>query len=623
MGAKLVSIAGPLKAAVFALGDGEVAVGRDPSNHVPVNDHAVSRRQCVVRRERDAYLVTDLGSHNGTFVNDVPVKERALNHGDRVRVGNSVFLFLLEESELSPEANGVLLEDTTPVTNTALRLQAGDDLALAAHDFGALMRASAAINAAEGMDALQRGLLNQLFQLVPAERGAILLLAEGGEEFASVFGLERGAGACALVRVSRTVVRQVVQGALGLMSNDVLRGEEVCASESLLASGVSSLLCVPLVLLGKVTGVVYLDARTPGARFNERHLRLATAVANVAAGALNAARRLKRLEDENRRLRTDLDTEHALIGESACMRKVHEFIAKVAPSDSTVLIRGESGTGKELVARDIHRNSPRASGPLVAVNCAALTETLLESELFGHEKGAFTGAYARKLGRLELADGGTIFLDEVGEMPTHVQTKLLRVLQEREFERVGGTRPLKVDIRVIAATNQDLDEAIRRGAFRRDLYYRLNVVSLTMPPLRERREDVALLSNYFVAKYGAKCKRQINGISEAARARLAAYDWPGNVRELENAVERAVVMGTTDTILAEDLPEALLEAEPPAGSPPVKYHEAVKAAKRQLVANALEQAGGDYGEAARLLGIHPNNLHRLIRNLGLRENFRK
>ena len=620
---RLVAIAGPLKGKTFALTEEETSIGRESANCICLSDPSVSRRHCTIKYDGALFKINDLESLNGTFVNDVPVKERALNHGDRVRVGNSVFLFLLEESGLPPGANEVLLEDTTPVTNTALRLQAGDDLALAAHDLGALIRVGAALNAAEGMDALRRELLNQLFQLLPAERGAILLLAEGGEGFASVFGLERGGGACASVRVSRTVVRQVVEGASGLLSNDVLRGEESGASESLVASGASSLLCVPLVLLGKVTGVVYLDARTPGARFGERHLRLCAAVANVAAGALNAARRLERLEDENRRLRTDLDTEHALIGESPSMRRVHEFIAKVAPTDSTVLIRGESGTGKELAARDIHRHSPRAAGPLVAVNCAALTETLLESELFGHEKGAFTGAYARKLGRLELADGGTIFLDEVGEMPTHVQTKLLRVLQEREFERVGGTRPLKVDIRVIAATNQDLDEAIRRGTFRRDLFYRLNVVSLTMPPLRERREDVALLANYFAAKYGAKCKRQIDGISGAARARLAAYDWPGNVRELENAIERAVVLGTTDTILVEDLPEALLEAEPPAGSPPVKYHEAVKEAKRQLVANALEQAGGDYGEAARLLGIHPNNLHRLLRNLGLREVFRR
>jgi Nif-specific regulatory protein len=420
------------------------------------------------------------------------------------------------------------------------------------------------------------------------------------------------------IRVSRTVVRQVVSEGAALMSNDVITGGEIDASESLVASGVRSLLCAPLLLLGRAIGVVYLDACAPGVRFDEGHLKLVAAIAGVAAGALSAARRVERLEGENRLLRDDLDIEHNLIGESPRMRDIYRLIARVAPADSNVLIEGESGTGKELVARAVHRNGPRACKPFVAVNCAALTETLLESELFGHEKGAFTGAYAQKRGKLEVADGGTVFLDEVGEMSPTIQTKLLRVLQEREFERVGGTRTVKVDIRVLAATNKDLEEAIKQGTFRRDLYYRLNVVSLRLPPLRDRREDIPLLADHFAAKYAAKCKRRIDAVSAAAQARLCGYDWPGNVRELENAIERAVVMGVSTTILPDDLPEALLEAEAAPGAAPLKYYEAVTEAKRQIVSGALEQSGGDYAEAARLLGIHPNNLHRLIRNLGLK-----
>jgi Nif-specific regulatory protein len=242
----------------------------------------------------------------------------------------------------------------------------------------------------------------------------------------------------------------------------------------------------------------------------------------------------------------------------------------------------------------------------------------LESELFGHEKGAFTGAFSQKKGRLEIADGGTVFLDEIGELTPALQVKLLRVLQEREFERVGGTATIKVDLRLVAATNKNLEEAIEAGEFRQDLYYRLNVVSLEMPPLRERREDIMLLASYFADKYGTRCNRKLQGISADARACLTAYDWPGNVRELENAIERAIVLGTTEVILPEDLPEALLEREAPAADSTLGYHEAVTQTKKQIILRAIEEAGGNYTEAAKLLGVHPNYLHRLIRNLNLR-----
>jgi Nif-specific regulatory protein len=306
------------------------------------------------------------------------------------------------------------------------------------------------------------------------------------------------------------------------------------------------------------------------------------------------------------------------------MKQVYQFISKVAPTDSTVLISGESGTGKELAARAIHQNSKRAKLPFMAVNCAALAETLLESELFGHEKGAFTGAIAMRKGRLEVADGGTVFLDEIGELSQALQVKLLRVLQEREFERVGGTKTIKVDIRLVAATNKDLEQAIAAGTFRQDLFYRLNVVELAMPPLRERPDDISLLANYFASKHGEKCNRRILGVSPQAQARLLSYEWPGNVRELENAIERAVVLGTTDHILPEDLPEATLESEPAtATNSAPKYHEAVTQTKKQIILTAMDQSKGSYTEAARLLGVHPNYLHRLIRNLNLREQVKQ
>jgi Nif-specific regulatory protein len=300
------------------------------------------------------------------------------------------------------------------------------------------------------------------------------------------------------------------------------------------------------------------------------------------------------------------------------MERVYRLIEKVTLRDHPVLVLGESGTGKELIARAIHRNSPRAESPFVAVNCAAITETLLESELFGHEKGAFTGATAQKKGKVEIANGGTLFLDEIGELAPGLQAKLLRVLQEREFERVGGTRPIRLDIRLIAATNRNLAEAIESGSFRRDLYYRLNVVGLSMPALRERRDDILPLAEHFIAKSGRKGNTRMRTISSEAQACLANYDWPGNVRELENAIERALVLGSGDTILPDDLPEAILEGGAPTLDQSGKYHGAIKESKKQLVLQALQQTNGSYIEAAKVLGIHPNSLLRLIRNLNIK-----
>jgi transcriptional regulator with PAS, ATPase and Fis domain len=314
---------------------------------------------------------------------------------------------------------------------------------------------------------------------------------------------------------------------------------------------------------------------------------------------------------------SDRTIEHDLIGESEPMREIYRRIGRAAPTDSTVLIQGESGTGKELVARAIHANSERARGPFVAINCAALPEGLMESELFGHEKGAFTGAIGQKRGRIELADTGTVFFDEVGELPPALQAKLLRVLQERTIDRVGGTRAVPVNIRVVAATNRNLEAAIKAGTFRQDLFYRLNVVNLAIPPLRERHGDLPLLLTYFVRKHAAHARRKVRGVTREARTRLITYDWPGNVRELENAIERALVLGTGEWIREEDLAEYLLETPQAAGAN--GYHAEVNVAKRRTIEEALGQSSGNVAKAARLLRLQPTYLHRLIRNLGIRE----
>ena len=307
---------------------------------------------------------------------------------------------------------------------------------------------------------------------------------------------------------------------------------------------------------------------------------------------------------------------HGLVGESPVMRRLLDFIDRVASVDSTVTLRGESGTGKELVTRALHRASPRADGPFVEINCATLSETLLESELFGHERGAFTGAVGRKIGRFEAAHGGTLFLDEVGEMPTNLQARLLRALQERRFERVGGTQAIDVDVRVIAATNRDLEAAMRDGTFREDLFYRLNVLHYELPPLRERRDDIPLLARHFVRRHGERLHRSGVGLDPAALRALVAYDWPGNVRQLSNTIERALVLGDGEMIRPEDLPDEMLsEGDELLLS---DYQTAINETKRRLLTTALAEADGNAAEAGRRLGLHPNSFRRLMRQLGLR-----
>jgi transcriptional regulator with GAF, ATPase, and Fis domain len=460
MTARLVALAGPLCGEAFPIDGPECVVGRDPANRLSIPDRLMSRRHCTVTFADGRYYLRDLGSSNGTFVNGIPVGERVLEHGDRIRAGDSVLMFLTTApaaalSALSSPAGTV--DDRTTRVGEALRAEANR-------------------------------------RAVPDSAGEIL--AE--------------------------------------------------------------------VLAGRVT----LQA-------------------------------------------------HDMVGDSQAMRLVYGRIRKLAPSDCTVLISGETGTGKELAARAIHQNSPRARRPFVAINCAALTESLLESELFGHEKGAFTGALSLKKGRFEIADGGTIFLDEIGELAPPLQSKLLRALQYHEFERVGGTRTVRVDVRVVAATNRDLAAEVAAGKFRQDLWYRLNVVNLTMPPLRERREDIPSLAAHFAAKYA---RGRVVEFSPDALQALTGHDWPGNVRELENAIERAVVLGSSDRIAAEDLPDLLLEpagdAESGAGA---AFHDGVRETKRRLILEAIDRSGGNYAAAARLLGLNPTYLHRLLKNLQIKD----
>jgi transcriptional regulator with GAF, ATPase, and Fis domain len=466
--------------------------------------------------------------------------------------------------------------------------------------------------------------------------------------------------ACSLVFLFRALAASMAEGQNKLLQNQILRlvGDLIPTAEAVLLLGASStefldryadyaplpeadfrpgilrvcddgafedaasgMVGVPLYLAGILGGALIICVQDPEATRLTAHLETLTAVASLASIGFEANHEVETLKAENALLQEQIAVNTGIVGDSQPIRRLLDLVERVAPRDTTVLITGESGTGKELIARALHQKSPRRDRPFIAVNCAALSETLFESELFGHEKGSFTGAISLKRGRFELAQGGTIFLDEVGELASGLQAKLLRVLQQREFERVGGTQAHPLDIRVIAASNRDLADDVNEGKFREDLYHRLNVVTLESPPLRDRKDDIPQLARYFLRRSAERCKRQVQGLSKEAQEMIMQYSWPGNVRELENAMERAVVLGVSDWVLPEDLPETLLEAAPRDSE--TKYHHSVGQAKRDAILDAYVQGNGDYKQAAKLLGLHPNYLLRLVRNLRLRDEINR
>ena len=608
---RLVGVSGSLKGTVRVLKEGALSLGRDPSNKVMVSDLAVSRKHCTVSAvSNGVFEIVDLDSHNGTFVNGTQVSRKTIEHRDRIRIGSSEFLFLdgpdddQKSATVSSDLKTIFIDRESGLPSNA------SGIGRMARDLTAFFKIANVINSTRDVEALQRELLALISEVIPAEQGAIVLQPSSDEEPGPPCTWQRSGDASSELQIREALVQQAIWERCAVFT---------AASDGSPAS--ENILCVPLVAIEKTLGAIYLTSPASAPPFGDDHAYFLSSVSRIAAVTLENLLKLDLLRAENQRLRAGAQGESSLIGESKPMRRVGDFIARVARGDSTVLIRGESGTGKELVARAIHANGLHPDKPFVAINCAAIPETLLESELFGYEKGAFTGAAGMKKGKFEAAEDGTLFLDEIGEMAPLLQSKLLRVLQQREFERLGGNRLLPFNARVVAATNKHLEQAIKSGEFRQDLYYRLNVVSVALPALREHREDIPLLALHFANRYAAKSKRSFRGITAEARALLMQYSWPGNVRELENAIEHAIVMGLTDEILPEDLPEAMLE-ERSSEVESARYHNTLNQTKKKLVVSAMDEAKGSHVEAARLLGIHPKYLHRLIRNLNLKQELK-
>jgi Nif-specific regulatory protein len=460
-----------------------------------------------------------------------------------------------------------------------------------------------------------------------AVRGAVTLLdARSAEIRVEVSSGLSDAGRMARYRLGEGITGRVVESGRPIVVPKVSREPMFLnrAGKRDLNKQEITFMCVPIVLKGKTVGALGVDLRFRPDRDYDTELRCLGLIAAMMAQAIKAEHLVddekKRLIDENTHLLEELKERYDfsnIIGTAGPMRQVYEQIAQVAHTNTTVLIRGESGTGKELIAHAIHYNSPRAQKAFIKVNCAALPETLIESELFGYEKGAFTGAQSLKKGRFELAEGGTLFLDEIGDMNLATQVKLLRVLQEKEFERLGGMSTVRSNVRLIAGTNKDLEKAMAENKFREDLYYRLNVFAIFVPPLRDRKSDLLLLSDHFLQKYAREHKKDIRRISTPAIDMLTAYHWPGNVRELENVLERAVLVCDSNVVHGHHLPPTLQTAQASGTVTSLTLSEAVAAYEKDIVLDALKTTRGNRAKAARLLGTTERIINYKVRKYAI------
>jgi transcriptional regulator with GAF, ATPase, and Fis domain len=477
-------------------------------------------------------------------------------------------------------------------------------------------------------DVLER-VMDSVMRVSQAQRGFLVLLDSQGEPQLEISrnldGTEHGVDEA--LQISRSILGNAIETGRTVFVNNALSNPAFTSYKSVRDLSLQTVICLPLQIDSRRLGAIYLDSRTVSGMMTTEGLTLLEAFASQAAVAIANARAhdsLKvfqsRLEIENRNLRRALRSEFtfdSIIGRSAAMHRLFDILGKVAPTNVTVLVQGETGTGKELVARAIHNASPRRTAPYVGVNCSAIPETLIEAELFGHKRGSFTGANEDRAGLVQEATGGTLFLDEIGEMPLPLQAKLLRVVQEKEYRRVGENQDRRADVRLIAATNRDLMEEVKAGRFREDLYYRLHVVAVSVPPLRERPEDILMLAEHFLRRSASEMGRETLHLTPAARSSLLAHGWPGNVRELENAIHRACALTTEGALSPELLVPATATAVADDATAGGKLKERLLRAERVAIQSALRVSQGNISKAAQTLGVSRQHLHNRIRKLDI------
>jgi Nif-specific regulatory protein len=614
-------------------------VGRAAGNRIVLADDMCSRNHAELFRGSNGWTLQDLSSLNGCFVNgDRITGMRGVRPGDELRFGRTDFAFVLSLNDLpaphSPTQTTV--SEELRITKRANRTRflpprptdAPPDQTIAAHPaarpvsrlsqseaVGVLYRLAVDMAAATTPTDLAELVIEAAFQGTPAEVAAVLAVKEGGD-LDTVSHRFRHGGQLTYHKVSTFVSREVLSSKQAVIAENVAADKSLRNRDSLTELKATSLVCAPVVGGDRVLGLLHLYC-TGEVGLNADDLEFALAAARQLGVVWDRHRNRDSLTVENQSLKAQLRLESELVGASPQLRQIEQQVAKVAGTKATVLIRGESGVGKELVARAIHMSSPRKDRPFICLNCAAITETLLESELFGHEKGAFTGATERMIGKFESADTGTLFLDEIGEMTAGAQVKLLRVLEGQSFERVGGNVPIKVDVRVVAATNRPLEVAVRANRFRTDLYYRLQVVQIDVPPLRDRPADVSKIADYFLKKFAREMARKITGFTPEAAAKLAAHNWPGNVRELRNAVERAVALAAGPLLDEADIWLSPLEV---GGGGPERYEPlTLDEIEKRHILRTLKHTGWNKSKTAKILGIERSTLDRKINAYDLKK----
>jgi transcriptional regulator with GAF, ATPase, and Fis domain len=574
-------------------------IGRALGNDICVPDTSVTEHHAQIIFNGRDFQLEELDRDASILINGKKKRRARLVNGDRVVLGRAQLGFTLF-SELT----------TLHETDGASAGAVGSDIA----GLRRLHRFSERLMTSRSVDELLEQLLDDVIELTGAARGVVLLISPGdGERSAPRVRASRNvrheAIADASGAISDSIVRQVIESKRPVIVSDALTDTTFGKSESVIALKLSSVMCVPLVSQGDVIGALYVGNDEVKHLFDRQQLDLLTIFAGQASLILQNAMLLSALRADKEKLSAELHDKRfgEIIGACASMMEVFRKLQKVATTDINVLITGETGTGKELIARELHRRSNRHAGPFITVNCGAIPENLMESEMFGHVKGAFTGAVASRAGKFQSADAGTLFLDEIGELTPQLQVKLLRAIQERVVYRVGDSRPEKCDIRIVAATNRNLEDMIRTGEFREDLYYRLNVVNLWLPPLRDRGDDVFIIAKALLSKYADELNSSVRGFSPQALAAIKKFAWPGNIRQLENRIKKALVLCDQTLLAPEDM-----DLGPEAQQPILPLEKAKEDFQRRYVLDVLERNNGNRTQTARDLGVDPRTIFRYL-----------
>jgi Nif-specific regulatory protein len=627
-------------------------IGRDPMNRVILRDDKCSRRHCDVYREGEQWMLRDRNSRNGTRINGHRIaNEVPIHEGDAIQIGNAELLFtedisrplnqssppseletLGEKDDTESGAPQILERKSQSRYLTESRLVADSRESELRGAFARLYRLVVKMVSAADIRSLSETVLDELLTSVNADIGAVLVYPPDADDRTDPRSLRiisyRAPDDAPYQKVSTKLSRVALTEREAILAVDIGSGASENMFQTLSEMSAQSVICAPIRYEEQILGLLHLYSLNSTTPLDVESLEYTLAVADQFAMRLGQvsqqdqlAGELERAFDQNRSLRRLLEIESDLIGDSHSMQALRDSIARVATSDATALVRGESGVGKELVARAIHFNSNRREAPFVCLNCAALTESLLESELFGHERGSFTGATGQKIGKFEQADGGTLFLDEVGEMPSTIQAKFLRVLEGHPFERVGGNSDIHVDVRVVAATNRELEAAVEEGSFRKDLFFRLQILELHVPALREHASDLPALALYFLERCCQRIGHPQLNLPDPAMEKLSRHEWPGNVRELRNVIERAVVLSDGPEILERDIrlistiePKAWLAEDPMLSYEPVSMDDV----EREHILRTLKWTNWNKREASRVLGINRSTLDRKIDRYGFR-----